>query len=67
MLMHDIVLLSAFVRQLQVMLLICSQYALNNELIFNSTKSCSMGFGKVVDFTNLPHLFEIHSRKQTLT
>ena len=53
----DNALLSASVRQLQVMLLICSHYALDNELIFNNTKSYSMGFGKGVDLTNLPQLF----------
>ena len=53
----DIVLLSAFVRQLQVMLSICSQYALDNELIFNNNKLYNMGFGKGIDLTNLPQLF----------
>ena len=53
----DVVLLSASVRQLQVMPLICSQYALDNDLIFNNTKSYRVGFGKGVDLTNLPQLF----------
>ena len=51
---EGIVLLSASVRQLQDMLLICSQYALDNELIINNTKSYSVGFRKGVDITNVP-------------
>ena len=39
------------------MLLIYSQYALDNELIFYNTKSYSVGFRKGIDLTNLPQLF----------
>ena len=39
------------------MLLMRSQYALDNELIFNNTKSYRISFGKGVDLPNLPQLF----------
>jgi hypothetical protein len=49
----DIILLSAFVRQLQVILDICSQYANDICLTFNSTKSYCKFFGKFVDINDL--------------
>ena len=45
------------VKQLQVMLSICSQYALDNKLTFNNAELQSMGLGKGVDLTNFPQLF----------
>jgi len=50
----DVILLSGSVRQLQLMLDICTNYAESNELSFNNLKSYAMVFGKQC---NLEQLF----------
>ena len=49
----DIILLSASVRQLQMMLDICTQFANENCLTFNTQKSYCMIFGNAVDLNKL--------------